>query len=221
MVQSLSFFIIIVLKSNIRNILNCLSLSTNQFSSYFGLKGAIPHLFERLFVISWENNRDCHISMPLSLKTVEVQIEGAYEIGGLERCRSSEKKNHYSCPVQLTWGNILLHKDRNTKNTSPTVCGVTYLSNEIRSPRTSSTKCSLLSGKQSESVSRSCATFRDILWRESVLSGSQLLLNTHHLKLPLARQAFSIREPAHGSYNLEKVLKLSSRLEKSLNSVTL
>ena len=102
MVQSLSFFIIIVLKSNIRNILNCLSLSTNQFSSYFGLKGAIPHLFERLFVISWENNRDCHISMPLSLKTVKVQIKGAYEIRGLERCRSSEKKNHYSCPVQLT-----------------------------------------------------------------------------------------------------------------------
>ena len=31
----------------------------------------------------------------------------------------------------------------------------------------------------------------------------------------------SFREQAHGSYNLEKVLKLSSRLEKSLNSVTL
>ena len=36
--------------------------------------GAIPHLFERLFLISWEKNRDCHITMPLSLKTVEVQI---------------------------------------------------------------------------------------------------------------------------------------------------
>ena len=35
-----------------------------------------PHLFERLFVICWENNRDCHITMPLSLKTMEVQIEG-------------------------------------------------------------------------------------------------------------------------------------------------
>ena len=33
---------------------------------------AIPHLFERLFSLSWENNRDCHITMPLSLKTVEV-----------------------------------------------------------------------------------------------------------------------------------------------------
>ena len=32
--------------------------------------------FERLFVISWENNRDCHITMPLSLKTMEVQIKG-------------------------------------------------------------------------------------------------------------------------------------------------
>jgi len=38
--------------------------------------GAIPHLFERLFLISWENNRDCHITMPLSLKTMEVQIKG-------------------------------------------------------------------------------------------------------------------------------------------------
>ena len=26
-------------------------------------------------LISWENNRDCHITMPLSLKTVEVQIK--------------------------------------------------------------------------------------------------------------------------------------------------
>ena len=101
------------------------------------------------------------------------------------------------------------------KNTSSTVCSV------IRSLRTSSTKRSLLSGNQSESVSRSRATFRDILCRESVLSSSQRLLNTHHLKLPLARQAFSFREQAHGSYNLEKVLKLSSRLKTSLNSVTL
>ena len=37
---------------------------------------AIPYLFERLFLISWENNRDCHITMPLSLKTMEVQIKG-------------------------------------------------------------------------------------------------------------------------------------------------
>ena len=31
--------------------------------------------FERLFLISWENNRDCHITTPLSLKTMEVQIK--------------------------------------------------------------------------------------------------------------------------------------------------
>ena len=37
---------------------------------------AIPHLFERLFLISWENSRDCHITMPLSLKTMEVEIKG-------------------------------------------------------------------------------------------------------------------------------------------------
>ena len=35
-----------------------------------------PPLFERLFVICWEDNRDCHITMPLSLKTMEVQIKG-------------------------------------------------------------------------------------------------------------------------------------------------
>ena len=33
-------------------------------------------LFEGLFLISWEDNRDCHITMPLSLKTMEVQIKG-------------------------------------------------------------------------------------------------------------------------------------------------
>ena len=37
---------------------------------------AIPHLFERLFVISWENSRDCHITMPLSLITMGVVIKG-------------------------------------------------------------------------------------------------------------------------------------------------
>ena len=51
------------------------------------------HLFERLFVIGWENNRDCDITMPLSLKTMEVQIKakGTNEIRGLEQCRSTGK----------------------------------------------------------------------------------------------------------------------------------
>ena len=40
-----------------------------------GGKGAIPYLFERLFLIGWKNNRDCHITMSLSLKTMEVQIK--------------------------------------------------------------------------------------------------------------------------------------------------
>ena len=38
--------------------------------------GAIPHLFERLFLFSWENNRDCHITVPLYMKTMEMQIKG-------------------------------------------------------------------------------------------------------------------------------------------------
>ena len=50
---------------------------------------AIPHLFEGLFVISWENNRDCHITKPLSLKTMKRRLKEAYEIRGLERCRST------------------------------------------------------------------------------------------------------------------------------------
>ena len=37
---------------------------------------AIPHLLEKLFLISWENNSDCHITMTLPLKTVELQIKG-------------------------------------------------------------------------------------------------------------------------------------------------
>ena len=36
---------------------------------------AIWQLFERLFLISWENNRDCDITMPLSLKTMKGQIK--------------------------------------------------------------------------------------------------------------------------------------------------
>ena len=52
----------------------------NEFERANG--GAIPQLFERLFLISWENNGDCHITMPLSLKTMEVQcrLKGISEI---------------------------------------------------------------------------------------------------------------------------------------------
>ena len=50
---------------------------------------AIPHLFERLFLISWENNRDCHITMPLSLKKWKCRLKGTSEIRGLQRCRST------------------------------------------------------------------------------------------------------------------------------------
>ena len=50
-------------------LLSCLSLQLA-----FQEKRAIPYLFERLFLISWENNRDCHITM-----------------GGLEQCRFTKK----------------------------------------------------------------------------------------------------------------------------------
>ena len=42
---------------------------------FWGFVALLPgdlHLFERLFVIGWENNKDCDITMPLSLKTMEV-----------------------------------------------------------------------------------------------------------------------------------------------------
>ena len=59
--------------------------------------GAIPHLFEILFLIIWGNNRDCHITMPLSMKTMEVQIKGDSEIRGLERCRSTARGRLIKC----------------------------------------------------------------------------------------------------------------------------
>ena len=51
---------------------------------------AILHLFEKLFLISWENNKDCHITMSIPLNTMEVQIKGSSDISGLEQCRSTE-----------------------------------------------------------------------------------------------------------------------------------
>ena len=52
------------------------SFCRNVTKRFHVLCWAIPHLFERLFLISWENNRDCHITMPPSLKTMEMQIKG-------------------------------------------------------------------------------------------------------------------------------------------------
>ena len=38
-----------------------LHVKTNMVKSVIShFDGAIPHLFERLFLISWENNRGCH-----------------------------------------------------------------------------------------------------------------------------------------------------------------
>ena len=51
--------------------------SFNCLLNNLAILRAIPHLFKRLFVISLENNRDCHITMLLSLKTMEVQIKGS------------------------------------------------------------------------------------------------------------------------------------------------
>ena len=54
----------------------CACLKKLNYDTIFPSFWAIPLLFERLFLISWENNRDCHITMPLSLETMEVQIKG-------------------------------------------------------------------------------------------------------------------------------------------------
>ena len=57
-----------------------------------GGKGAIPHLFERLFLIGWENNRDCHITMPYPWEQWKCRLNGTSEIRGIERCRFTGKK---------------------------------------------------------------------------------------------------------------------------------
>ena len=48
------------------------------------IRGDLLHLFQRLFVIGLGNNRDCDITMPISLKTMEVQIYGIDEIRGAD-----------------------------------------------------------------------------------------------------------------------------------------
>ena len=49
---------------------------TLRFSGVVALLPGDLHLFARMFVIGWENNRDCDITMPQSLKTMEGQIKG-------------------------------------------------------------------------------------------------------------------------------------------------
>ena len=61
---------------------------------------AIPHLFERLFLISLENNRDCHITTPLSLKTMEVQIKGDQ---WNKRFRTGQVYYLFPCGSRKTW----------------------------------------------------------------------------------------------------------------------
>ena len=57
--------------------------------------GGDLHLFDRLFVTGWENNRDCAITMPLPLKTMEARLKGTNEIRGLERCRATDVRRGY------------------------------------------------------------------------------------------------------------------------------
>ena len=59
----------------------------NLFLQYCG--GNL-HQFEILFVIGCEDNRDCDITMPLSLKTMELQIKRDQKKRGIERCRSTD-----------------------------------------------------------------------------------------------------------------------------------
>ena len=68
-----------------------LRVKTNMVKSVIGpFDRAIPHLFERLFLISWENNRGCHNNNAPIPENNEVQIKGDLrEIRGLEQCRST------------------------------------------------------------------------------------------------------------------------------------
>ena len=47
----------------------------NMINLFVRYCGGDLHPFERLFVTGCENNRDCDITMPLSLKTMEEQIK--------------------------------------------------------------------------------------------------------------------------------------------------
>ena len=40
------------------------------------IRGRSRTYLKDFFLLSWENNRDCHITMPLYLKTMEVEIKG-------------------------------------------------------------------------------------------------------------------------------------------------
>ena len=53
----------------------CLKGSFDISCCYPRKPGGDLHLFEKLFEIGWENNRDCDITIPLSLKTMEVQMK--------------------------------------------------------------------------------------------------------------------------------------------------
>ena len=78
----------------VRGIPNSFSLRASFLGALWrrGGKGAIPHLFERLFLIGWENNRDCHITMPYPWKQWKCRLNGTSEIRGIERCRFTGKK---------------------------------------------------------------------------------------------------------------------------------
>ena len=52
-----------------------------RFWGFVALLLSDLHLFARLFVIGWENNKDCDITMPLSLKTMEVNEVNKYVTG--------------------------------------------------------------------------------------------------------------------------------------------
>ena len=78
--QQLGFLHLTCLPSYFKEVLNFSISQVRKTHCYRSLvewvkRRAIPHLFERLFLISWENNRDCQIALSLSLKTVEVQIK--------------------------------------------------------------------------------------------------------------------------------------------------
>ena len=46
-----------------------------NFTFYGGCQGRSRTYLKDCFWLAWENNRDCHITMPLSLKTMEMQIK--------------------------------------------------------------------------------------------------------------------------------------------------
>ena len=107
------------------------SLWVPVFSTTYLLPRGSQYLFTLHQMIGWENNRDCDITTPLSLETIEVQIKGANKIRGLERCRSTAPK---SGTAPTRWVTIYFRDQRGAASFRYRNCAeITFVMYELKS----------------------------------------------------------------------------------------